>query len=94
MRKWVVAYDIPEDRRRGKLAQLLENFGDRVQYSVFEVIAEESDIEGLVKKIESVIEVDEDKVRLYPLCETCAGKVMVVGEATTKPWEEPDVIVL
>ena len=33
----VVAYDIPDDRRRTRVAKVLEDYGDRVQYSVFEM---------------------------------------------------------
>ena len=32
----VVSYDIPDDRRRLRLANTLKDFGIRVQYSVFE----------------------------------------------------------
>ncbi|MFI8774620.1 CRISPR-associated endonuclease Cas2 [Gordonia sp. NPDC062954] len=31
----LVAYDITEDRRRARLAALLQAWGDRIQYSVF-----------------------------------------------------------
>lgn len=30
----VVSYDIPNDRRRTRLAHTLKDFGERVQYSV------------------------------------------------------------
>src|SRR5262245_31991344 len=33
---YLIAYDIPNDQRRTKVAKTLEDFGDRVQYSVFE----------------------------------------------------------
>ena len=35
MNFYVIAYDIPNDRRRQKIADLLEGYGKRVQYSVF-----------------------------------------------------------
>ncbi len=35
VRRLLVAYDIPDDKRRSALAQILEGYGDRVQYSVF-----------------------------------------------------------
>ena len=35
---YLVSYDIPDTKRRTKLAKTLEDFGDRVQYSVFECI--------------------------------------------------------
>ena len=33
---YVVVYDIPNDKRRKKVSDLLEGYGQRVQYSVFE----------------------------------------------------------
>ena len=32
---YVISYDIPDDKRRKKIADLLEGYGQRVQYSVF-----------------------------------------------------------
>jgi CRISPR-associated protein Cas2 len=32
----LVSYDVPDDRRRTRLAHALKDFGERVQYSVFE----------------------------------------------------------
>ena len=42
-----VAYDIPDDRRRTKLSEHLENFGRRVQLSVFECLLEEKQVERM-----------------------------------------------
>ena len=36
-RRFLPAYDVTDDRRRTRLAKLLERYGDRVQYSVFVV---------------------------------------------------------
>ncbi|MBR8835369.1 MAG: CRISPR-associated endonuclease Cas2 [Stigonema ocellatum SAG 48.90 = DSM 106950] len=35
---YVVAYDVPCDKRRKKISDLLEGYGQRVQYSVFECL--------------------------------------------------------
>jgi CRISPR-associated endonuclease Cas2 len=32
----VVAYDVTHDRRRTRVVKILKNYGERVQYSVFE----------------------------------------------------------
>ncbi len=94
MKKWIVAYDIPDDRRRRRLAAALENFGDRVQYSVFEVITEGDEADLIRTRVEEIIDSDEDSVRFYPLCELCAGKVVVVGVGRDEPWEEPEVYIV
>ena len=67
----VVAYDVPEDRRRTKLAEALEAYGRRVQYSVFEALLEPPQIEELLERLASLIDPEEDKVRLYRLCAAC-----------------------
>jgi CRISPR-associated protein Cas2 len=33
---YIISYDIPDTKRRTKIAKTLLDFGDRVQYSVFE----------------------------------------------------------
>ena len=35
---YVVTYDIPSNKRRKKVSDLLEGYGRRVQYSVFECL--------------------------------------------------------
>ncbi len=35
--KYIVTYDIANDKRRTKLSDLLGAYGDRVNYSVFEI---------------------------------------------------------
>lgn len=39
---YLVSYDISSSRRRRKVAKLMENYGTRVQYSVFECKLEKS----------------------------------------------------
>ncbi len=43
----VVSYNVANDRRRTRLAQELENFGRRVQYSVFECLLDARQLERL-----------------------------------------------
>jgi CRISPR-associated protein Cas2 len=93
MKYWVVAYDIPNDRRRVKLANVLEDFGDRVQESVFEVMLFGTELDELKYRILDVIDVSEDKVRLYPLCRVCSEKVIDLGNASEEAFEEKEVII-
>lgn len=63
----VVSYDVVDNHRRRHLAKLLERYGERVQKSVFEMVLEEKELTGLVKRIERVIKKEEDSVRIYRL---------------------------
>jgi CRISPR-associated protein Cas2 len=38
-RRWLIAYDVTDDARRGRIARQLSTYGDRIQYSVFLVDA-------------------------------------------------------
>lgn len=65
-RRYLVAYDIRDDRRLRSIAGCIEGYGTRIQYSVFvcdlsaqEKIAMRGDIEALIKASEdSVMVVD------------------------------------
>ena len=94
MLRWVVAYDVPDDRRRARLALVLEDFGDRMQYSVFEVLAEGEDLATLRERIAGVIDPREDKVRFYALCDACVEKAFDLGKVEGKAFDQPDVIIV
>lgn len=81
-RNWVVvAYDIPDDRRRTKVMNLLYGYGVRVQYSVFECELRPTDLEQLKQRMRRLIEKETDDVRFYPLCQGCLGKAAAMGKA-------------
>ncbi len=94
MDRWLVAYDTPDDRRRYRLARILEDYGDRVQYSVFEVSVDAQHREWLLARLRAVVDPQEDSLRLYPVCEACARKVLRLAAPGPEPWWEPDVYIV
>lgn len=91
---YIVSYDIPNDRRRTKLARILKDFGTRVQYSVFECRLRERQLQKMLARVRKLIDPKEDRVRVYGLCADCADRVIVEGENALPPWEEEDFIIL
>jgi CRISPR-associated protein Cas2 len=91
MKHIVVSYDISDDRKRDKLANLLENYGKRVQYSVFECHLDEKPYDELLSKLNPIAK-DDDSIRIYHLCEACLGKVVLLGRA--KAQEEPQFYIV
>lgn len=92
-RQWVViSYDSPHDRRRTKVLKALEGYGERVQYSVFECEVRPVDLPRLRERLESLLQADEDDIRLYPLCENCLRKAMWLGKAKAHHAEAFDVV--
>ena len=81
-RHWVVvSYDSPNDRRRTKVMKTLEGYGHRVQFSVFECELRPADLEKLKARLKTLIQPEEDDIRFYDLCESCQGKVAMLGRA-------------
>lgn len=81
-RQWVVVtYDIPDDRRRLKVMKLLAGYGRWAQLSVFECEVRPADLTIMVERLNKLIRKESDDVRIYPLCETCVGKTVMLGTA-------------
>ncbi|NEX14416.1 MAG: CRISPR-associated endonuclease Cas2 [Prosthecochloris sp.] len=77
----LVTYDIENDRRRTKIHKILSNFGEPVQYSVFECFISEGDFEEMRKKLKKQMDPNhpDDSIRYYTLCRCCVEKVLVEG---------------
>jgi CRISPR-associated protein Cas2 len=76
---YIVTYDIPCDKRRKKVSDLLEGYGQRVQYSVFECALPETKYLELCRRLKKKLKVGEDSVRIYPLSGHTLTQVEVWG---------------
>jgi CRISPR-associated protein Cas2 len=88
----LVSYDVPDDRRRTRLAHTLKDFGERVQYSVFECRLDERAQQILRERLTRLIDPEEDSLRIYRLCKECDRLLEVLG--TAKHTDDPEVFVL
>lgn len=75
----VVAYDIASDRRRTRLVKYLKDFGERVNYSVFQCEVKPEIYPKMRTSIEEIIDLKEDSVLFYELCGRCQGKGYALG---------------
>lgn len=89
---YLVSYDIPETRRRTKPAKILEDFGDRVQYSVFECILDEKLLGKMIKRIQEIIIAEDDSIRIYSICAGCEKRIEVMGKGKVSKIENIYVI--
>src|SRR5438067_5605729 len=76
---YVIAYDIPSDKRRTKVHKILQGYGKWTQYSLFECFLTRKELLLLQNKLEQHLVAVEDSVRFYPLCANCVSKVETVG---------------
>ncbi len=75
----LVAYDIPDDRHRDRVAKALLQLGRRVQYSVF--LVHRGTAEEVGRALAALIAPKEDNVRIYVLCAGCEAKSVLLGRA-------------
>lgn len=64
----LVCYDIIDDRRRAKVARMLEGYGERVQKSVFECYLDPRREAELRRELARLADAACDRVRFYTLC--------------------------
>jgi len=77
----VLAYDTPSDERRRRLSRLLEDVGERVQYSVFECWLSEAQFAALWSRLEQTLDRDEDRLRAWRVCTYCRAASRFSGQA-------------
>ncbi len=88
MTLYAISYDLPDDKRRTRVAKTLTNFGERVQYSVFECYLNDTQLARLRGKLETILDEKEDQVRIYRIGEACRKRVEVIGLGEPLPWGE------
>ena len=65
MKIYLACFDIEDDRCRRKLSDLLLSYGERVQYSVFEItVSSDSALKQLKRKCETYV-APGDSLRFY-----------------------------
>ena len=89
----VVVYDISDDRRRLRLSNLLEGYGRRVQYSVFECFLSTTALKQMYAAAKAVTDPNlGDNVRFYPISKDRLGKVLTIG--SDPPQAPPTVYII
>ncbi len=82
----MIAYDIPDDRRRTKVHKTLCGFGEWTQYSLFECYLTDKELVMLQGRLEKLLKPEEDSVRFYHICAACMVKAITIG--SEKPVEK------
>jgi CRISPR-associated protein Cas2 len=92
-RRYLVAYDIRDDRRLRAIATCMEGYGTRIQYSVFvcdlsgqEVVLLRGDLEGRMK-------ISEDSVMVVDLGRPGeAGRFLFLGHHAKLPTTDAVIV--
>lgn len=75
----LIAYDIAHDKRLNAVARTCEDYGIRVQKSLFVCNLVPEDFAQLWRRLSNVIDHEEDMIVDYPICETCCRKRRRLG---------------
>jgi len=78
----VVAYDICNHKRLAKVAKICENYGVRVQYSVFECHLDEDEFNDFWLELLAEIDEEEDRLVAYKIDARCAKDTLTAGTMT------------
>ena len=95
---YILAYDVSTETRAGrkrlrKMAKICENYGQRVQKSVFEFQIEEKQFLRLKKEVLKLINKDKDAVRVYKIVEPKEEYVEEYGNFQAVNYEEDTLII-
>lgn len=93
----LVSYDVSTidkngQRRLRRVAKVCQNFGQRVQYSVFECIVDPAQWTALRQKLIDSIKPEKDSLRFYFLGSNWKRRIEHVGAKQTFDQEGPLII--
>ena len=75
----LVAYDISDPKRLARVARACEDFGVRVQYSMFECRLEDGEFSEFWLRLLGEINEQEDRLVAYKIDARCAKETMSAG---------------
>ena len=76
---FLVTYDIRDDKRRLRVFKIMRNFGERVQFSVFECLLDRENLKRMIEKVKGEIDELEDSVRIYYIPESAKDRIKILG---------------
>lgn len=93
----LITYDVSTVRAEGqrrlrRVSKICQNYGQRVQNSVFECVVDSTQFAILKLKLLDVIDPEQDSLRFYQLGNTYKNKVEHVGVKESIDLEGPLVL--
>lgn len=93
-RHWhLVCYDVRDPARWRRVYRLLRGYGERVQYSVFRVRANDTQLARLRWELERLLE-GEDDLLVITLCPRCADRISHRNPERAWPADDPPFRIL
>lgn len=77
--RYLICYDIADDRRRRKVVRLLEEFGVRLHESAFWAHLSPGQHNRLNRRVRPLLNEKLDKLTIYPVCERDGPDIRSTG---------------
>ena len=87
---YLIAYDISKNKKRKKISEILDAYGERINLSVYECMMNQKQKEKVVKQIKDIMDKD-DIVKIYFICSSCFAKSIHLGQK--QPPQETNVFI-
>jgi len=90
----LITCDVSNDKRRTKLSELLDKYGTRVNYSVYECELNQTKLDKLLFEIElkKLIDNKYDSLRFYHICQNCTPKCFEVSQRAD-PFQSKEMFI-
>lgn len=70
----IIAYDIADNKRRLRVAKMLESWCYRIQESVFQLRLDSVTLARVRSSLDVLISENDDIIHIYPICSSCADR--------------------
>jgi CRISPR-associated protein Cas2 len=91
--RYVVVYDISDDRVRARVSDVCEAFGARVQESVFECELGEDGLDELLRRLGAeLLDPAEGNARVYRVCKDCLQASVGLGGTAEGIGDAPCIV--
>lgn len=91
-RRFLIAYDICEPRRLRQVCKTMEEYGERLQYSVFICDLSRTELVHARAQVERQMNLTEDSVVIVDLGEATSARFTFVGRRRPLPDHGPRII--
>lgn len=78
-RRYLISYDIANPKRLRQVARILESYGTRLQYSVFECPLDDIRLEQAKTALREVINADHDQVLFVSLGPEASDATLIIN---------------
>ena len=92
---YLICYDMASNKKRRKAAEILLDYGRRVQYSVFECEISRKQFEVLYAKLADISEgMDDGNIRIYQISKEEMQKIAILGNPSCIREDDLDDVVV